>query len=121
MQGYIINLVTLSNPQDLSISSLILKASPVVQAVLILLLLASILCWWIVVTKVLVLRRAKQDTHAFLELFWSSPQIQEVYDQSGSFENSPVAQCFQKARFKIFFVTHVLSRSLETGLRFKCL
>ena len=92
MQGYLVNLITLSNPDDLSIPSLILKASPVVQAVLVLLAVASILCWWIIGTKMVALKKARKDTDSFLDLFWSSPQIQEVYDRSGEFEYSPVVQ-----------------------------
>jgi biopolymer transport protein TolQ len=110
MQGYLVNLITLSNPDDLSIPSLILKASPVVQAVLVLLAVASMVCWWIIGTKMIVLKKARRDTAAFLDLFWSSPQIQEVYDQSGTFEHSPVVQCFHKAYVELAKVKETRAR-----------
>ena len=97
MEGFFVHLITLSPEVDLSIYQLLLQASPVVKFVLIALAAASTLCWWVIVTKSLQLKKARKHTDQFLQLFWESPQIQEVYNRSAEFEASPVVQCFQKA------------------------
>ena len=101
MEGLFINLVTLSSSDDYTISALVLKASIVVQLVLIILVIASVICWWVIFTKMRELKRARTSTEDFLTLFWSSPQIQDVYDRSDEFEASPVVQSFQKAYIEL--------------------
>ena len=97
MEGQLVHLVTLAGGQEITITSLLLKASLVVQLVLLLLTGASIVCWWVIFTKWRELKKANDDTQAFLELFWGTPHIQLAYEQSEKYQTSPVVSCFQKA------------------------
>ena len=98
MESQIIQLVTLAGDgQEISILNLLLAASLVVKLVLLILLGASMVCWWIILSKWRELNAASKHTHSFLELFWSTPQIQLAYERSDEFKQSPVVLCFQKA------------------------
>lgn len=52
-------------PHDLSITSLILQADPIVQAVMALLVLASIICWVIIFEKIIALSRLNSKARTF--------------------------------------------------------
>jgi biopolymer transport protein TolQ len=64
---------------DLSVWSLVLEASPVVQAVLVLLLLASLLSWSIILRKRRVIARAKKSAEKFEAEFWSGGDLAALY------------------------------------------
>ena len=71
------------------------QATIVVKAVILILILFFHACLYIVIYKSIVIRRARSQTKAFLELFWGSRSYDEVYEQSGRFSASPVAQLFK--------------------------
>jgi biopolymer transport protein TolQ len=64
---------------DLSVWTLVLEASPVVQAVLVLLLLASLLSWSIILRKRRVISRAKKSAEKFEAEFWSGGDLAALY------------------------------------------
>lgn len=64
---------------DLSIFTLIIEASPVVQGVMALLLLASILSWAFIFDRTRVLRQAKQELIRFEEEFWSGCDLSSLF------------------------------------------
>jgi len=65
---------------DLSILSLITKASPVVQAVMFLLLMASLVSWTLIVIKLRVVGAARRNAEKFEETFWSGTDLQKLYE-----------------------------------------
>jgi len=65
----------------MSFVSLILGASPLVQAVMVLLLAASVVAWVMIFQKWSTVRRATRDANAFEERFWSGTDLGEVYRQ----------------------------------------
>ena len=65
---------------DLSILSLIAKASPVVQAVMLILLMASVISWTLIVIKVKVLGAARRNAEKFEEAFWSGSDLRKLYE-----------------------------------------
>jgi biopolymer transport protein TolQ len=73
------------------------ESSLMVQAVLVLLVLMSLTCWFIIGYKWLQFLRSSRANQAFLERFWSSRQLEKVYDSSEDFPQSPVARVFQEA------------------------
>jgi biopolymer transport protein TolQ len=81
--------------EEPGILALILDADIIVQSVLLILLAMSIGCWIIIFNKVALLRRAEQRSGAFLETFWNSRKLEDVYDELGRFEGSPVASVFK--------------------------
>jgi biopolymer transport protein TolQ len=78
-----------------SIVALVLHADSVVQLVLFLLLGMSVACWAIILNKYLAVRRASQQSQAFLDLFWKARQLDEVYERAGRFPRAPVAEVFK--------------------------
>jgi biopolymer transport protein TolQ len=66
---------------DLSITHLILNASPVVQIVIALLVFASLSSWSMIFDRMRVLKRAVKDADEFESRFWSGGDLAELYRQ----------------------------------------
>ncbi|MDY0000621.1 MAG: protein TolQ [Polyangia bacterium] len=62
--------------------------------VLVLLVLFSLVCWYIIGFKYFHLRKAKAGSDAFLETFWKSRRLDEVYTNAKEHPESPTAQVF---------------------------
>jgi len=65
---------------DLSIVSLILHASFVVQIVITLLLLVSLASWTVIFGKLISLGRIRQGNEAFEQEFWSGKNLNELFN-----------------------------------------
>jgi biopolymer transport protein TolQ len=63
--------------------------------VLALLVAFSVVCWYIIGFKYWYLHRAKQGSDAFLDVFWKSKRLDEIYKAAQAMEHSPTAQVFQ--------------------------
>ena len=66
---------------EMTVTSLIMNASPVVQAVMLLLVLASVISWAIIVQRSGFFHRADGLSKAFEERFWSGVDMQQLHDQ----------------------------------------
>ncbi|MGK0359103.1 MAG: biopolymer transport protein TolQ [Bradymonadia bacterium] len=96
MDSIFVHLVTLTEAgQEMTITSLLLKASPVVKGVLMILVLMSIISWYIIIYKWLYLRRAQSESDLFLETFWQSKRLDEIYGTSEHLKRSPISQVFR--------------------------
>jgi len=69
---------------DLSILSLAVKATLVVQIVMAILLLVSLASWTAIFSKYFALRRAGQETDAFERQFWSGTELAQMYQQASN-------------------------------------
>jgi biopolymer transport protein TolQ len=87
--------------QDLSILSLILNASWVVQAIMLLLVLVSVMSWYYIFRKMFAIRQARRQTEDFERTFWSRPDLNALY------------QSAVNARHR----TGILERIFEAGFR----
>ena len=92
------------NPADLaapiaevSIWSMFLHASIVVQAVMIGLLGASVWCWTIIVDKTLLFRRTRKAMEQFEETFWSGRSLEELYTALSDRPTTGMASLFVAA------------------------
>ncbi|MDE2361923.1 MAG: protein TolQ [Hyphomicrobiales bacterium] len=92
------------NPADLaapvaevSIWSMFLHASIVVQAVMIGLLGASVWCWTIIVDKTLLFRRVRKSMDQFEETFWSGRSLEELYTTLSDRPTTGMASLFVAA------------------------
>jgi biopolymer transport protein TolQ len=74
---------------------LILEASPVVKGVIILLILFILACVFIIVYKYILIRRAQNQTHRFMEIFWESKRLDEIYQAADDLKRSPISQLFK--------------------------
>ena len=81
--------------QDLSIVSLILHASFVVQLVIAMLLLVSLASWSVIFGKLISLSRIKQGNDAFEQEFWSGKNLNELFNAVSSRSNgAPLERIF---------------------------
>ena len=78
-----------------SILALLLDADIVVQFVLVSLLGMSIWCWVIILAKQKSIGLATQQSAAFLELFWNSRRLDQIYERAGDYPDAPVAEVFK--------------------------
>jgi biopolymer transport protein TolQ len=78
-----------------SMIALVTEADIIVQMVLLVLLGMSVSCWVIIINKLKALRQAERSSAQFLERFWKSRRIDQVYDQVDKFAGSPVAMVFK--------------------------
>lgn len=77
--------------QDMSILTLVLHASMVVQIVMLLLLLVSVASWSVIFSKVSSLKRVRQDNDEFDREFWAGRTLQELYQDATSGKSGPSA------------------------------
>lgn len=68
--------------QDMSILSLILQASWVVQLVMLLLVVASVASWATIFRKSQALKRLRQLNDAFEQEFWSGQSLNDLYNSA---------------------------------------
>ncbi|MEZ4466145.1 MAG: protein TolQ [bacterium] len=96
MESIYVQLVTLAGAtEEMTISGLLLRATPVVKGVLMVLVLMSVVSWYIIVYKWLYLRRAQAESGLFLETFWQSKRLDEIYQTSEHLKRSPISQVFR--------------------------
>ena len=87
------------------IIELMMTADAVVQLVLVVLIGMSGVCWVIIFNKASMLRNASANTETFLELFWSSQRLDQVYDQANRMDHSPVAAVFKAGYIELSKLT----------------
>jgi biopolymer transport protein TolQ len=66
-------------PNELSVFSMVLDASPIVQVVVGLLLLASVASWAIILRKSQVISRSRRQAEKFETAFWSGGDLATLY------------------------------------------
>ena len=87
------------------IIELMMTADAVVQMVLVVLLGMSGVCWVIISNKASMLKNASASTESFLELFWASQRLDQVYDQANRMDHSPVAAVFKAGYIELSKLT----------------
>lgn len=74
---------------------LIWNAGPVVKGVLLLLFSMSVLSWAVISLKWVSFRTAAGQNKKFLELFWRSKSLDEIFGKCENMRFSPVAEVFK--------------------------
>jgi len=92
---------------EMSLFSLVTRASFLVQIVMTILLSASVLSWVIISLKYKVLKRAKEEAIRFEDQFWSGINLSDLYSQvkRKTDERRGIAQIFEKG-FAEYIRTH---------------
>ena len=81
--------------QDLSIFTLILQASLVVQLVMVALLLVSLASWTVIFSKLISLSKLQAGNEAFEQDFWSGKNLNDLYQSASSkLTTSPLERIF---------------------------
>lgn len=97
MDVLFVDLLTVVNQanEEVDLTSLLMKATPVVKGVLVLLVLMSVASWYVIIYKGIALRRARRESGLFLETFWQSKRLDEIFTTSERLSRSPVSQVFR--------------------------
>lgn len=82
-----------ANPLDLI--RMIAGAGIVVQLVLLMLILFSVATWAIILIKHRYIRRAFNESAAFVDFFWKSRDLTDAFSRSKQLQGSPVARVFR--------------------------
>ena len=69
--------------QDFSFIALFLRASIVVQFVMLILMIASFWAWSIIITKIIAYRKSRAEASVFDQAFWSGEPLDELYSTIG--------------------------------------
>lgn len=101
---------------ELSIWAVVLRADPVVQATMAILVVASVMTWGIAIQKFVRLREANQKSARFLEAFWESSNMDEIYRITSSESASPVVQVFRAGYRELRAQTGDQPETMKTGL-----
>lgn len=80
-------------------------AGLVVKLVMLLLLVFSVISWAIILVKILALAKARRDSSAFLDLFWSSNELDSLYKQAEKFSGAPIPAVFRAGYVELVKVT----------------
>jgi len=105
-EAMLVYLATVSQADsDPGILALILEADIIVQFVLLLLVLMSVACWVIILHKYSQVRKAERRSQIFLEAFWRSRRLDQVYDQIERYTGSPVAMVFKAGYIELAKLT----------------
>jgi biopolymer transport protein TolQ len=81
--------------ESMDIIALLLQASPVVKGVLLLLIFMSVLCWYVIGSKALYLSRAASRSTQFLDSFWKTSRLDDVWKMTEASPPSPVSEVFR--------------------------
>src|SRR5262245_11529373 len=88
-------LLQVAGEDRLDILSLLLQASQVVKGVLGLLVLMSLAGWYVVGSKSIYLSRAASRSTQFLDAFWKTARLDDVWKMTESTPPSPVSEVFR--------------------------
>jgi len=91
-------------------------SGPIVTAVLIILVLFSIGSWAVIIYKLLQFRKAFIKSTNFINMFWESKKLDEIYENSAKYSESPVARVFRAGYIEMIKVKKKLEKQeVETG------
>jgi len=74
---------------------LIFEASPIVKGVIGLLAFFILACVFIIIYKYIQVFRAHRQTQRFLDIFWESKRLDEIYRAAEEHGRSPISQLFK--------------------------
>jgi biopolymer transport protein TolQ len=84
-----------ASEDKLDIVSLMIGASPVVKGVLLLLGVMSLSSWYVIGSKALFLSRALARSSRFLDAFWKTQRLDDVWKLTEESSPSPVSEVFR--------------------------
>jgi biopolymer transport protein TolQ len=91
--------------QNLNYLEMVTHSGPVVTFVLALLVIASLGSWTIIFRKLLHIRKAREQSARFLETFWRSKRLDQIYKAADELPVSPIAQVFRAGYVELSKVT----------------
>jgi len=101
---------------EISFWQMITHSGPLVFSVLMLLVLASVASWAVIAYKAWVVRQAQMHSVAFLESFWQSKRLDEIFGESEKYQRSPIAQVFRAGYVELAKVKQRAQSKEEQGV-----
>ena len=89
------------------IVQMVVHAGLMVKFVLVILFLFSIISWAIIFMKWRLLRKAREETSLFLDLFWESTEFGKLYDECNDLLFSPVAHLFRSGFLELRKISRI--------------
>jgi biopolymer transport protein TolQ len=89
------------SPDKLNVVAMMLNAGLMVQFVILLLLVFSVATWAIIFVKYVQVRKAYQQSAAFIEYFWKTRDFSNAFAQAKNMPHSPVARMFRTAYMEL--------------------
>jgi biopolymer transport protein TolQ len=80
---------------ETSFLATITHSGPIAFFVLLVLLAFSVVSWGIIILKWLAIRQAQAASVGFLEIFWQSKKLDDIFAKSEEMSTSPIAQVFR--------------------------
>jgi len=80
---------------EMTLFETLTSAGPIGFGTLMVLALFSVVSWAIIAFKAWQLRRASQTSDRFLQAFWESKRLDQMYQQSETYAHSPICQMFR--------------------------
>jgi biopolymer transport protein TolQ len=77
------------------IVEILMDTSGVVLGVLLLLAALSVISWYIIGYKWFYLRKVRNESLKFLDVFWQSKRLDAIYQSAEEFSDAPVSQVFK--------------------------
>src|SRR5690606_12915629 len=81
--------------KQLDVMQLLQESSGVVLGVLIVLVLMSLVSWYIIGYKLMYLRKARRESNDFLDTFWRSKRLDNIYKEAEGLKRAPISQVFK--------------------------
>jgi biopolymer transport protein TolQ len=79
---------------ELDVPHLFNQAHWIVQSVMVMLGIMFVVGLYIIIYKRLYIGRATSESNRFMEAFWKSRDIEQIYKQAQALRNSPISQMF---------------------------
>jgi biopolymer transport protein TolQ len=83
----------------------------VVLGVLGMLVLFSLVCWYIIGFKWFYIRKAQNQSIQFLEVFWQSKRLDQIYQTSETLKASPISMVFRAGYVELSKIKKAQSQS----------
>jgi biopolymer transport protein TolQ len=100
------------------IMDVLFHSGPTGFLVLAMLIVFSIVSWGIILVKLLAIRNAQKTSIEFLELFWQSKRLDEIFSKSEQLGTSPIAQVFRAGYQELVKVKQREQNKDKDGLSF---
>ena len=108
-----------SGGDEVSVIRIVLEADAVVTGVLILLAFMSVASWYITGHKAFYLRRARQESQRFMDVFWQSKRLDAIYQSADEFPDAPMSHVFKAGYLELSKLKSSAQEDKEQSMREK--
>ncbi len=104
---------------EANVLRIVLEADAVVTGVLILLAFMSVASWYITGHKAFYLRRARQESQKFMDVFWQSKRLDAIYQSADEFPDAPMSHVFKAGYLELSKLKNITPEDDSASMRQK--